>query len=222
MLKQVHRVYGPVTVYVAPNDVRVESARGGFAFVCGAPAWDAVVYSAERKLVCRIALERWSKTGIKTALNVEQNDQYYTWPKVRVADTHYKGLKVARFEFPFKRSDGSLHNLSDGNVGVYMSAIEPKVAGNAGKFLCAVFDLPPTVGIPVFFSRSCGSSFGYGFSYNREQTRRAVLETQADVAVLKPRPQLFKVPAGLSPAAESDVVLSKSDLNNTYGALFGK
>src|SRR5262249_31638132 len=53
LLKQRHRIYGSVDLFVNNSGVKVVCKDSDYTFTCAAPSWDMVLFSDKRKLVFR-------------------------------------------------------------------------------------------------------------------------------------------------------------------------
>ncbi len=218
LVKQKQILYGNVEVYLGQSGVRILCKENDYAFSCCAPNWDAILYSEKRKLYNKRTYADWSKNGIRTALSIQTNDDFYHWPlkfdrKIKVND-----VDAELYAFPYKYEHGGTVNLKMGNVGTYVTTRVTKAPKQVEQFVQAVFDLPPNSGIPLRFAKTGNTqSFGFGLKYNRKETRQTLLDT-SDIKKQKTSfPNLSL--KGYKLAKENDIVVKQGEVQNVFTEL---
>lgn len=220
LLKQTHRIYGIVDVEIATNGVKVCNSTTDYCFLCKAPDWDAIIYSDKRKLISRRKFSVWSKSGIKTALSIMNNDGLHKWPRVLVAKRKYKGVDSVQYAFPLRYENGVAADLKLGKFGEYVVSSGLPVNKNIETYLQALYDVPPEKGIPLKFNKySQGNSYGLGLKYNKTESVIDVLDTLSakwDDQAVNLMDSRFKA---YKSVPESDIVVKNKDISDVFQTL---
>ncbi len=178
LLHQRHRLYGVVDVEIADDGVRVCNRTTDYCFLCKAPDWDSVIYSDKRKMVSRRKFADWSRSGIRTALSIMDNQDLHKWPRVIEAKRKYKGLDSVQYAFPLRYENGVAAELKHGKFGEYVVSRGLPVNRKVEMYLQALYDLPPERGVPLKFNKYAqGNSYGLGLKYNQTVSVVEVLDT---------------------------------------------
>lgn len=218
LIKQKQILYGNVEVYVGKSGVMILCKENDYSFSCCAPNWDAILSSDKRKLYNKRTYADWSKKGIRTALSIQVNDDFYNWPlkfdrKIRVKD-----VDADLYAFPYKYEHGGTVSLKMGNVGTYVTTTVTNAPKQVQQFVQAVFDLPPNQGMPLRFAKIGNTqSFGFGLKYNRKPMYQSLLET-TDI-----KRQKFSLPnlslKGYKLAKENDIVVKQGEVDKVFTEL---
>lgn len=219
VLRQTHHLYGVVDVEIGANAVKVTNHTTDYGFLCKAPDWDAIIYSGKRKLISRRKFSEWSKSGIRTALSVMDNQALYKWPKTIVAKRKFKGLDSIMFAFPPRYENGLTADLKYGKFGEYVVATGVPVDKRIVQYLQALYDLPPEAGIPLKFDKyGQGNSFGLGLKYNETSSVIDILDTisvkwDGQTVTVDPKLQTYRI------VPESEIVVKNSDISDVFSTL---
>ncbi|HEY9786397.1 MAG TPA: hypothetical protein V6D17_13400 [Candidatus Obscuribacterales bacterium] len=219
LLKQKHRTYGSVEVYLSDKGVKVISSNADYVFLCAAPSWDAVIYSDKRKVYSKRPLSQWTKHGFRTALDVQNNSTYYTWPKVAEKSQNYAGIDATVFAFPLLHKNQRPADLKFGKVGEYVVGTSCTESKFPEEFLQSLYDVPPARGIPLRFVKiGRPDAFGFGLSYNQRSQVQTILDT------FSARPfsgavDFSKSLTNYKAVDESKVVIRHEDMNDVFKQL---
>lgn len=212
-LTQKNLLYGDVTVYIWKTGVIVASNSKDYCFSCCAPAWDAVMYSENRKVYYSRPYSHWVKNGFRTAISIQDNSEYYNWPIRFVEEKKQFGVTTSLYAFPYRFESGQAASLKNGNVGTYLVTSEVKTAKQAEQFLQALFDLPPISGVPLHFHKiGRTNSFGFGLNYNKKEERHSLLDTKE----IKKLNSLRSVAQykGYKLVSDGQIIVRKGELDN--------
>lgn len=220
LLHQTHRLYGVVNVEIANDGVKVCNRTTDYCFLCKAPDWDSIIYSDKRKLISKRKFADWSKSGIRTALSIMDNQALHKWPRVVVAKRKYKGMDSVLYAFPLRYENGVAADLKHGKFGEYVVSSGLPINKKVELYLQALYDLPPENGIPLKFNKYAqGNSFGLGLKYNQTEsvidildTLSAKWDTQA-VALMDTRLKTYKL------VPESEIVVKNNDISDVFQTL---
>lgn len=217
VLNQVHRIYGPLEVVITGEGVKAASSATDYAFMCKAPDWDALIYSDKRKIVSRRPFSVWSKSGIKTAINLMDNQVLFKWPRTLVAKRKYKGIDAELYAFPYRYENGRPADLKHGKFGDYVISSGLPAHKNVQRFLQSLYDVPPAEGLPLKFQKYAqGNSFGLGLKYNQVEDVVAILDTtgmKRDSQPVSFSDSRFKAYKSVT---ESDIVVKHDEFTNMF------
>ncbi|MDZ4833379.1 MAG: hypothetical protein SGJ27_06335 [Candidatus Melainabacteria bacterium] len=220
VLRQTHRLYGPLDVELSQYYVKVHNRTTDYSFLCKAPEWDSIIYSDKRKLISKHKFSEWSKTGIRTALSIMDNQALHKWPRTLVAKKKYKGLNAAVYAFPYRYENGVPADLKHGKFGEYIVSTKLPVDNKIVMYLQALYDLPPADGIPLKLNKYAqGNSYGLGLKYNKTVSVIDVLDTTSatwDNQAIRPvSAQLQSYKA----VSESAIVVKHNDISDVFQTL---
>ncbi len=216
-LQQLHRLYGRLTVSIIPSAVSIVSRDKDFGWICKAPSWDVVAYSKVRKIYYVYPYKSWRQNGIKTALSMENNDQFLHWPLILDSKQKYAGLDSISYDLP----NGGRSSLTAGaSIGKLCVAERPGLDPNVARSMNALYDLPQAKGIPLLFSRAYGGhGFGFGLSYNRQRPQGINWISTSSSRTREIDPALFVIPSGKKSASDSEVLMRSGELEDTFGQM---
>lgn len=217
LIKQIHRTYGPLNIYVASKGVRIDCTKNNVSFACNAPDWSMVLYSKKRTSVCKTKFDEWSTKGIRTSLQIQNNDALYDWPRVEVARRKQFGIDTIIYAFPARMNNGRAANLKFGKFAEYTLTNSLKTDKRVESFIQQVEDLPPEVGIPLRFWRlGKSNSYGFGLKYNMAEERHDTVSTTKIERVAKINTSPDAAVSKYKICQENEVVLDQSQLNEVF------
>lgn len=217
LIKQIHRTYGPLNIYVASKGVRIDCLKNNVSFACNAPDWSMILYSQKRMSVCKKKFDDWSKNGIRTSLQIQNNDALYDWPRVEVARRKQFGIDTIIYAFPARMKDGRPANLKFGKFAEYTLTNSIKTDKRVEAFIQQVEDLPPEEGIPLrFWKLGKANSYGFGLKYNMAEDRPDTVSTLRVERVDKINTNPGTAVANYKNCPENEVVLDQSQFNDVF------
>lgn len=216
-MHQTHRLYGVVDVEITDAGVKVCNRTTDYCFMCKAPDWDSIIYSDKRKVISKRKFSDWSKSGIRTALSIMDNQDLHKWPRVIEAKRKYKGMDSVQYAFPLRYENGVAADLKHGKFGEYVVSRGLPVNKKVEMYLQALYDLPPENGVPLKFNKYAqGNSYGLGLKYNKTVSVIEVLDTLSakwdagSTVLMDPRLATYKsVP-------ESEIVIKNNDISDVF------
>lgn len=216
-LQQLHRLYGRLTVSIIPSAVSIVSRDKDFGWICKAPSWDVVAYNKVRKIYYVYPYKTWRQNGIKTALSMENNDQFLHWPLILDSKQKYAGLDSIAYDLP----NSSRSTLTTGaSIGKLCVAERPGLDPNVVQSLSALYDLPQAKGIPLLFSRAYGGhGFGFGLNYNKQRQQSVTWISTSSSKIREIDPARFVIPKGNKAASDSEVLMRSNEVEDTFGQI---
>lgn len=217
LVKQIHRTYGPLNIYIRSRGVRIDCTKSQVSFACNAPDWTMVLYSHKRMTVCKKNFDEWSRKGIKTSLQIQNNDVFYDWPRVQVARKKQFGVETVIYAFPARLENGGPANLKHGKFAEYTLTESIKADKRVEAFMQQVEDVPPEVGIPLrFWKLGRSNSYGFGLKYNLAEERHDTVSTLKIERVSKINTAPDTAVATYKNRQENEVVLDQGQFNDVF------
>lgn len=217
LVKQIHRTYGPLNIYIRPKGVRIDCAKNQVSFACNAPDWTMVLYSYKRMSVCKKKFDEWSAKGIRTSLQIQNNDAFYEWPRVELARKKQFGVNTIVLAFPARLENGGPASLKHGKFAEYTLTDSIKTDRRVEAFIQQVEDVPPEAGVPLrFWKLGRSNSYGFGLKYNLAEEKHDTVSTVKIERMAKINTAPDTAVASYKIRPENEVVLDQGQFNDVF------